>query len=167
MDVMDEPLRQGFMEQLNFERYSAEVYLSMAWAVDVTNLTGFSKYLQGRAGEEREHAAKFSQYLSDRNLRPEYRAIPQFELPRWGTLEDAGLAVFQAALAHERIVTSRIHTLYGIAEEADDPSACVFLHWFITEQLEEEATLEEWVTRLTLAKGCISAYLAIDQEMRG
>jgi len=167
MDRMQDALYTGFIEQLNYERYSAEVYLSMAWAIDAVNLTGFSKFMLGRADEERDHARKFSEYLSDRGLRPVYQAIPMLEVPNWDRLEDAGLILFQAALAHERMVTSRIHVLYTIAEEVGDPSACVFLHWFITEQLEEERSLEEWVTRFSLARGCISAYLAIDKEMRG
>jgi ferritin len=76
------------------------------------------------------------------------------------------LACVRAALAHEQAVTMRIHALYTIAEESDDSSACVFLHWFIQEQVEEEASLDELITRLELAAECTSGLLALDAEYR-
>jgi ferritin len=164
---MSDAVWSGFIDQLNLERYSAEVYRSIAWGLDVANLVGFANYFRARGDEEHAHAVKFAQFLSDRNVRPVFKALPMLELPVWDDAEAAGLVCFQAALAHERMVTSRIHILYTVAEEQGDPSACVFLHWFITEQLEEEASLDEWITRLEIARGCAAAYLAIDTEMRG
>ena len=61
------------------------------------------------------------------------------------------LDVFQKALAHEKVVTSRIHDLVDQAKEENDQKVLNLLHWFVDEQIEEEdkfSTIVERVERI-------------------
>lgn len=163
--IRDQGLIDALQSQLNFERFSADVYYSLACQLDALNLTGMAAYMHKRAGEEREHAHKFSDYIADRYLTPVLSAIADPTKPIGADPMSAGMRAFSAALDHERIVTQRINTLYEMAHEAEDPATCVFLHWFIAEQVEEERTLDEIVTKFTLATGNGAAILMLDHEL--
>ena len=163
---MDANLQTVFLSQFNFERFSADVYQAMAAALDTINLVGFAAYLRNRGEEERTHAQKFSDHLSDRNITPVFDALPAQELPTWTSAMDAGAACFKKAHAHEVLVTERIYALYELSEEIGDHQACEFLRWFITEQLEELKSLDEWLTRFDLARGDGAAILLLDKELQ-
>ena len=162
----DPTLIQELNNQFTFERYSADVYYALATALDTLNLVGFKKFMETRSAEEREHAKKFADYMADRSVLPIIDALPRpAGLEAVGVM-DAGARAFAAALDHELQVTERINNLYILAEESEDPATCEFLRWFITEQVEEERTLDEWMTRFTLAAGDGAAILDLDRELR-
>jgi len=161
MQVQGEMIRQ-----FNFERFSADVYYALASALDTINLTGFAKFMSERASEEREHAKKFASFLADRNVRPVLDIVPAPLVPGWAGAMDAGGACFLAALEHEYQVTERINALYALAEESDDPQTCEFMRYFVMEQVEEVKTLDEWMTRFSLADGNGAAILDLDRELR-
>jgi ferritin len=165
---MDQTLAQALNNQFTFERYSADVYYALATRLDYLNLTGFSAYMHKRAGEEREHARKFADYLADRDVLP---VIDALDKPPVGALTveimGAGAACFQMAIEHEYKVTDKINMLYDLAEEVGDPPTKVFLHWFITEQVEEVRSLEEIKTKFALAAGNGAAILQLNDELGG
>ena len=166
-EIKSPRLVQALREQFNYERLSADIYYGLAVQLDTLNLTGSAAYMQKRAGEERDHALKFSNYLADRNTLPALIALPDpmravptdvFKAPR---------TAFELALAHERTVTARINMLSDLALEENDPTTGEFLLWFIHEQVEEERSLEEVLTRLTLAEGNGAALLLLEHELGG
>ena len=74
-------------------------------------------------------------------------------------------AVMQAALAHEQKVTESINNLYELAVTERDYAAQVMLQWFVTEQVEEEASAGAIVDQLTLAADSGSALLMLDAKL--
>lgn len=156
----------ALQEQMNFERYSADVYYALAATLDDINLTGMAAYMYKRAEEERGHARKFTDYLADRFVRPVLSALPD---PNKVQLPDdpmaAGQIAFQAALEHERIVTARIRALYDMGYEENDPETQQFMLWFLGEQVEEERSLDEILTKFKLAAGDGAAILKIDHKL--
>jgi ferritin len=158
-------LVNALQEQLNFERFSADIYDGLAGQLDTLNLTGMSAYLAKRAGEERGHAHKFASFLADRGHTPALSALPDPMIPAGADPMGAGARAFSAALAHEVKVTERINALYTLAFDEDDPATEDFLRWFVTEQVEEEKTLEEILTKFKLAAGNGAAVLLIDHEL--
>ena len=163
---MPPTVQKAMIAQFTFERFSADVYYALSTALDTINLVGFGSYMSKQAAEEREHAHKFASFLADRDVRPVVEAMPAPVVPTWASALDAGGACFLAALEHEYKVTEQIHALYDLAEEMDDKPTCEFLLWFIHEQVEEVKTLDEWMTRFTLASGNGAAILDLDQELR-
>lgn len=151
--------------QFNYERYSAAVYDALAAHMDFLNLTGFKGYLAKRANEERGHAQKFADYMADTNTKPDVDAIakPTQILPNDPLI--AGRMAFQMALEHEQTVTTRIKALSVVA--SDDFATHEFLLWFIKEQVEEERTLEEILTKFNLIGTDGTGVVILDKELGG
>lgn len=166
-NIQSPKLISALAEQLNYERFSADVYYALATAFDFLNLTGFKAYMHKREAEEREHARKFSDYLADRNATPVLSALPDPKREIPADPMKAGIAGFAAALEHEKTVTARINALAEMAFDENDPATGEFLLWFIHEQVEEEKSLEEILTKFRLAEGNGAAILMLDKELGG
>lgn len=65
--------------------------------------------------------------------------------------------VFEAALKHEKKVTASINNIMTEARKANDYAATAMLQWFISEQVEEEATV---LDALNIIEKCGNMYLA-------
>jgi ferritin len=132
--------------QFNHELGAAHAYTALAvWCVD-QNLKGFGRFFYKQAGEEREHAQKFMDYMLDRGAVPELGALPA---PR--TRFKSLLDVARHAQAMEQANTQGIHKAYQAALKAGDIPTQVHLHWFVSEQVEEEAWCAEMVDRVESA----------------
>ena len=164
---MDSALLANLNSQINFERYSAEVYWALAVPLDDIDLSGMAKWLYDHAVEERTHAQKFIDYLLDVNEKAEIGAL---DVPTTVSGEDVFSLVrktFIAALEHEGKVTARIHDLYKLARQVDDLPTCELLRWFITEQVEEERKVVTIFNRLNVAGTNGAAILMLDEELGG
>ena len=73
--------------------------------------------------------------------------------------------VFEEILKHEQLVTSLINTLMDTAIEQKDHATNMFLQWFVTEQVEEEANVDEVLQQLKLAKDSKGALFMLDKQM--
>ena len=62
-------------------------------------------------------------------------------------------------------VTASIHALYEVALKEKDYPAQVMLHWFITEQVEEEKNAAEIVQQLQLVEARGTAVLMLDHRL--
>ncbi|MFX0211515.1 MAG: ferritin, partial [Candidatus Hodarchaeota archaeon] len=71
--------------------------------------------------------------------------LPEISAPKsdWTSVKE----IVQAAYEHEQYITKKIHELTTLAEELKEYSPRELLRWFITEQIEEEASTEELVVR--------------------
>jgi len=141
------------------EMTAAYLYLSMSAHFESQDLTGFSNWMKTQAQEELGHAMTFYQHILDRGGRVELQAM---SAPKntWGSI----LEVYEQALAHEKGVTKHIHELVDLAIADHDHASNTFLQWFVTEQVEEEATASQWVSRLTLCGDNPAGIFALDQE---
>ena len=154
--MLDPTLEAALNDQMNLEFASAHVYLAMSASLDHRNLTGCTGWMRSQAAEETGHAMRFFDHILDRGGRVRLGVI---DAPP----EDFGspLETFRRALEHERTVTSAIHAL---AEKADRTTEA-FLDWFISEQVEEERTVERIVGSLELAGDSGAALLIVDREL--
>jgi ferritin len=75
--------------------------------------------------------------------------------------------VFENGLAQERAVSASINNLYGLAIEEKDFASLPLLDWFVTEQIEEEATFSQIIDDLALAAGAAQPMLFLDRELGG
>lgn len=128
--------------QMNHELAAAHAYTALAvWCYD-RNLKGFARYFYKQAGEERGHAQKFIDHLHDRGIAPDLRAVPAPKT-KFRTLVE----VARHARAMEEENTAGIQQAYEAALKQKDYAAQVLLHWYINEQVEEEAWCAEMVAR--------------------
>ncbi len=146
--------------QINAEFFSGYIYLSMAAYFEGQNLPGFATWMRLQAQEEQIHGMKLFDYVLERggSFIPKAIAAPSAS---W----ESPLAVFQEALKHEQKVTGLINKLYEVAKAENDHATEIMLQWFITEQIEEEASAEAIVEKLKLAGNKPQALLMLDKEL--
>lgn len=158
--MISEQLHEAILDQITFEYYSAHVYLAMAAYCHREDLDGFANFFKIQAEEERFHAMKFFNFLveMDRDV----------TIAGFGTPEndyDSIKEVFEHALAHEKIVTSRIYNLMDIATSDNEHATKSFLQWYVDEQVEEEANFKGLLSKLKRAENEISVLYKMDDEM--
>ncbi len=159
---MNETVQEALNDQIRNELYAAYLYLSMAGWFESRNLPGFAHWMRIQREEEVGHAMRLFDYVHERGGRARLKALdePPAEF-------DSPLDVMEHALEHERGVTSRIHELYETAMHEKDYPTQTILQWFVTEQVEEEATATRLVEQLRLAGNDGAAILLLDRELGG
>ena len=157
---INQELVDAINDQLNFELYSAFIYLSMGAWFEEQNLTGMAHWMEVQYQEEFSHAMRFYRHLTERGARV---VLKQIDAPatEWKSAQD----VFAVAYHHETVVTERIYKIGDIADRLGDRSAQSMLTWFYDEQTEEEAKTMELRDKLKLIGDSISALLRLDGEL--
>ena len=75
------------------------------------------------------------------------------------------LAAFQEAHQHECKITGLINGLVDLALSEKDHAGSAFLQWFVTEQVEEEASVLEISEQLKLAGDQGGMLFMLDREL--
>ncbi|MBR2522277.1 MAG: ferritin [Coriobacteriales bacterium] len=156
---MDKKVYELLNDQINKELYSGYLYLSFADYYEIEGLKGFANWYMIQAQEERDHALIIRKYLLDNDCPVVLGAIDKPDK----TFSDF-LEPLEAALEHERYVTSLINDIYAAAEAANDYRTKSFLGWFIDEQLEEESNASDMVSNMKLFGSDAKALYDLDQE---
>jgi ferritin len=148
-------------KQIQEEMYSAYLYYAMAAWADGQNFTGMGSWLKVQAMEEVTHAHRFFVYLRDRGGK-----IELLEIKKPPNSWDSPLAAFEAAYKHEQHITACINDLVKLAREENDyTTETGVLHWFVNEQIEEEANTSEAVQKLKMVGDNQAGLYQIDREM--
>ena len=153
---MAEALNKQFNEELN----SAYLYRSMAADFYAKNLSGFGAWMSKQAGEEEEHAEKIHRFLDERGSRVRYAAIPEPQA-EWKDPLDA----MKASLKHEEYITKCIHDLVRLAREEGDLATESFLGWYVSEQVEEEASVQSLIDKLEMVGNNTFGIYQLDKEV--
>lgn len=156
---MDNRVYELLNDQINKELYSAYLYMSFADYYEEEGLAGFANWYMIQAAEERDHALIFRKYLLENGCAIKLKRIDEPDKTFSSHLEP-----LEAALVHERYVTSLINDIYGAAHEVKDYRTMNFLNWFIEEQLEEEANASELISKMKLFGTDAKALYDLDKE---
>jgi len=158
--MISKAMQDAINEQINKELYSSYLYLSMAAYFESKNLSGFAHWMRIQEGEEREHAMKFYDFLLERGGQVSLKVI---DAPPATWKSD--LELFKEVAAHEAKVTGLINALYELALKEKDYPAQVLLHWYISEQVEEEKNAAEIVVSLEMIERHETAVLQLDHQL--
>ena len=152
-------MQEALNRHVQHETFSSYLYVAMSAWCEAKAWKGFARWLRAQAEEERLHALKSLDYLLARGGEARLGAIeaPPFA---WASVN----AVFEAVLEHERKVTAFVNDLHAAAVQEKDTAAQVFLQWFVAEQVEEEARVQEIVDRLRMVGDRPGAALYLDKE---
>lgn len=159
---MEQAVIDAMNEQINFEMYSGYVYLQMSLLMEKENYKGYSDWLFKQYKEEFKHAEDFMRFLQKRDVTPTLKPIEAPKLSIRGPLNIAKMA-----LEHEKKVTGRIYKLHDLAKKNDDYATEIFMHSYISEQIEEEDIAKNIVDKFTLAGDSTAACYAVDRELAG
>ena len=157
---MKEKMLQAFNEQINREFYSAYLYLSMSAYLASIKMKGMANWAKVQYQEEMTHAIKMFDYVSTRgdNVILEEIKKPPTE---WKSVEH----IFTEILNHERYITENINNLMSIATEMNDFASIQFLQWFVAEQVEEEANVQDILDQLSLIGDSKQGLIMLDKEL--
>ena len=146
--------------QVNREFFSAFLYLAMGNDALDKGYLGTYKWMSIQFKEEQEHALKFSKYLQDQGVKVELEAMEQPKRS-WKNI----LEMFEDALEHEKKVTAWIYDLNTLAIAEKDYATQSMLKWFIDEQVEEEANVNEAISALKLNAASATASYMVDRHI--
>jgi len=152
---------QAINQQINKEYYSAFLYLSMSAWFQGKGLPGFANWMFIQFQEELTHGNKFFKYVHERGSQVVLQPIAQVE----NDFSDV-IDIFEKTLSHEQFVTDSINKIQDIAIAESDYATQSFLKWFIDEQVEEEANVQEILDTLKLINGQGNGIFMLDREMR-
>jgi ferritin len=158
--MLSKTMEKALNDQVQWELYSAYLYVSMATYFENKGLIGFANWLHVQDQEEKFHAQRFYDFIVNRGGRVILQAIPA-PPHDWAS----PLAVFEEALAHEQGVTSRIYKLMDLALEERDHGTASFLKWFIDEQVEEEANVADVIAKLKLVDQTPGGAFMLDKDL--
>jgi len=98
--------------------------------------------------EELAHATRFFDYVNERGGRVQLSPISEVQVDFSGVVD-----VFEKTLEHEQLVTGMINKLMDISIQESDHATKSFLQWFVDEQVEEEANVDQILNNLKLFNG--------------
>ena len=158
--MLDPKMEKALNQQVNAELYAFYLYLSIATWMEDEGLAGMGAWMRSQAEEEVSHAMRIYGFIQERGGRVTLAAIdgPPAE---W----DSAQAAFKAALEHEVKVTGMINALVDLSQEIKDHAAGAFLQWFVTEQVEEEAQVQEILDKFKLGGGHPGFHYMLDKEL--
>ena len=142
-----QPFVDRLNEQVGHEFAASQQYLAIAVYYDDETLPRLAAFFYAQSLEERNHALMMIQYLLDAGVEA---PIPGVDAPQTAfgdVVEPVALA-----LAQERRVSEQINGLAGIARSEGDYTSEQFMQWFIKEQVEEVASMNDLLKVVTRAK---------------
>jgi len=158
--MLSKKLTDAINDQIQFEYYSAFIYKAMQAYFEVEDLPGMANWMNIQFQEEMSHAEKMFNFVCETGGHVELQAM---SAPK--SSYNSPLEIFQESLEHEQIVTSRINDLMDLAQQEKNHAAQIFLQWFITEQIEEEASVSHIIAKLKRVKEDGRGLMIIDQEL--
>ncbi len=158
--MISDKMAKALNDQITAEMYSSYLYLAMAAHLESENYNGFAGWMRAQSSEEWGHGMKFYKYLGEVSKKVELAGI---EKPKtnWNSPQE----IFEEALKHELYITDRINNLVNLAHEEKDHATNIFLHFFVTEQVEEVSTATTIVEKFKMVgDNKVSLYL-LDKEL--
>lgn len=134
-------------EQIAHEFAASQQYVAIAVHYDAETLPRLAAFFYRQALEERDHALMMIQYLLDADAEVALGAV---EGPRAGFGDI--VEPVQLALDQEKRVAEQVGALARLARDNDDYASEQFMQWFISEQVEEIATISDLLTIVGRAK---------------
>ena len=158
--MMSEKVQKAINEQIHAELTASYTYLAMSAYCDRNSFTGAAQWLRLQSQEEYGHAMRLFDFMLARHAKVSLQDLA-FPKADFDSLQD----VFETAYAQEQAVSAQIEKLYELAFNEKVYPAVVQLEWFLTEQVEEEKTCREVVTKLRMVKDDPASLLEIDREL--
>ena len=142
---MNKVIEKILVEQIVKEAYSSNLYLAMASWAENKGLPGTSQWIYAQAEEERIHLLKFVKYVNERGG---VAVIPAIDQPKFEAKNVKDL--FKEILKHEEFISESINEIAATCVAEKDFATQNWIQWFISEQIEEEASVRSVIDVLNL-----------------
>ena len=146
--------------QLNEEMFASYSYLAMSAYFESHDLSGFAGWFKAQSAEEYGHAMKIFDYLHQAGGKVTLKDIkpPKIDWKKH-------LDVFKDMYAAEQKVTRSINSIVELSGKEKDYATNNFLQWFVSEQVEEEATSQKLLKRMEMVGNNTPGLLMMDREL--
>ncbi len=158
--MISKNLQKAIVEQLNKEFHSAYIYLGMSAYCSKEGFNGAASWFLIQYQEEVAHGMKMFKYLEDQGAAITLPAIESVKVEYKSLLD-----VFKKSLAHEQYMTKNLNNLSDMAMKEKDHATYNLLQWYVTEQVEEEATVGEIIDHIKLVGDNGYGLYTIDKEL--
>ena len=139
-------LQQAVNDQITAELWSSNLYLQMSYFLKHQGWEGFAHWMKVHSDEEREHATRMADYLTDRGGQVKLQMV-NLVPEGWGSV----LEIFEHSLSQEKMVSKMIDKIVTLSIEEKDYATENFFRTFVDEQVEEEALFASVVDKLKAA----------------
>jgi ferritin len=158
--MISKKMEKALNDQIKEEYFSSYLYLSMAAFFKSINMDGFAHWMHIQSQEELGHAMKLYGYIHEQQGRVLLSGIetPQTE---WAS----PVAAFDAAYKHEQKITKLINELTDLAIIEKDHATHIFLNWFVSEQVEEEAAAIDIIQKLKMIGDSPQGLILLDRQL--
>ncbi len=103
----------------------------------------------------------FFRFLIERNTEPRLLSIAEPKINGIKSIQDA----FVATLKHEQYITALIGNIYELAKIEKDHALEFFIRWYIDEQVEEEANVQDILDKIKIIDNQGAALYMFDQDL--
>ena len=150
------------IDQYNLELESALTYQGLMNSALFNGYEGMAHYFKEASQEEFEHACDFANMIHDLESKP---SIGLNVNDSFIVEDDSFVGLLQSALRHEKMITASIKNIMATARQNMDTLVEKLLIEYLDEQIEEEAELQDILTRIEAFNGNPTSLLIIDKEL--
>ncbi|NJK97307.1 MAG: ferritin [Bacteroidales bacterium] len=143
--MLTKKVEEILVSQIQKEAYSSFLYLAMASWAEAEGIQGTSAWLYAQAEEEKTHMLKFIHYVNERGGKAVIPAIQQPPMD-FSSVQQ----LFKKVLEHEEYITNSINEIVATCISEKDFTTQNWVQWFVTEQIEEEASVRGILDKLKL-----------------
>lgn len=131
---------QKLNEQIQYEAYASQAYLSLATWAEIKNLDGIAQYLYAASEDERAHMLQIYKYINLQGGEAKLKDIEEHKKSFKNLLE-----VFEYVFELEHDVTINVNELVDFCQKQKDFATVNFLQAFVAEQQESENSVLELI----------------------
>jgi ferritin len=142
---MKKRLEEICNRQVEREAYSSNLYLAMASWAETKGMSGVADWMYAQSEEERMHMLKFIKFINERGG---HAVISELQKP---PVDYKGVnEMFAEVLHHEKFISESINDIVALASEEKDFALLNWIQWFVSEQVEEESSVQAIIDKLNL-----------------
>ena len=157
---MNKTIEALLNDQIKYEAHASMHYLAMASWADSKGYGGVANFFYAQSEEERLHMTKLVKFVNERSGTV---IIPSLDTPE--SEFQSLYALFETFLNSEIFVTEQINKIIFECLEKKDYNVHNFMQWYVTEQLEEEATARQLLDKLNIIGEDKSAHYLFDRDI--
>jgi len=159
--MLSKSIETAINNQIKIEADSSQIYLAMASWAEVRGFEGISAFMYKQSDEERMHMLKLVKYANQRGGEAK---IPKVSEP---VLDCSSFkALFTQLYDHEVMVSQSINELVHVSLNEKDYATHNFLQWYVSEQIEEEATARTILDKINLIGDDKGGLYLFDNDMK-
>ncbi len=158
--MLSNKMMDSFNNHLKEEFSSAYIYLSMSAHSSFIGLKGFAKWFMAQYHEEMAHAMMFYEYIGRQGGKVRLLTVEEPSSEYASPID-----MFEKTLEHEKFMTKNVNDLMELAIQEKDHATQIFLQWFVSEQVEEEETVNDILAKLKLIGSDTNGLFMMDTEL--